>query len=207
MAVPRLLEAELAMRFPLLLVFTFLVLTIAAGSAGAWQHKGGMAGLFPARRAVWAGVFLAVVTGVVVAGILQALDPVLRDAIIVREDRQLWTSTFPSTPTECISRILWGAGFQTLFFTAAAMGFFARLIGRVWLAIVFTVCLHAIITVRKFGEAGLSEVTVPYTAIAMINGLVSCLLYARAGLPSAMTFSATTDLRHFLNLEIAQSWP
>ncbi len=207
MAVPRLFEADLPMRFPWLLLFTFATMTAAGGAAAAWQCRAGMAGLFPGRRRILAGMAWAAGIGIVMAAILQATDPLLREAILARDDERLWQTTFPATPREAVSRILWGAGAQTLFFTAAALGFFTRLTGRLWLAILFIVVLRVLVTVHKFADAGLTDVILPYATLAAANGLASCLLYARAGLPAAMTFSATVDLRHFLNLEIARSFP
>ncbi len=207
MAAPRLAEAELPMAFPWLLLFTFAAMTAVAGAAWAWQRKAGMAGMFPSRKAMITGMVWAAAAGAVIAGILQATDPLLREAILNRGDERLWQATFPSTAQESVSRMLWGAGVQTLFFTAAALGFFTRLVGGLRTAILFIVCLRALVTLHKFANAGLNEVILPYVALAVLNGTISCLLYARSGLPAAMTFSATVDLRHFLNIEIARSFP
>ncbi len=207
LAVPRLLEAELPMAFPGLLVFTFLATTAAGGVAWAWQRKAGMFGLFPDRRRMIVGAAWGAAAGIVVAGILQATDPLLRAAIAAVDDARVWQATFPATPAECLNRMLWGAGAQTLFFTAATLGFFGRLTGRLWLSILLIVALRAGITLHKFADAGLNDVLLPYVLLAAANGAVACLLCARAGLPAAMTFSATVDLRHFLNFETVRAFP
>ncbi len=184
MAVPHILEkgsdtGELAI---VLLFAVFPLMTVVAGSVTAWGRTGGMVGPFPAESRVRTGVFVAVGVGLLVSPLLFWLDSVLAVPL-------------PKSTLSCMALMLWVAGFETLFFRASTMSFMARVSGRQWPGIVCAVLLRMLVGVIQITEP-LSDWPSVIKLVTFGGGTAfGCILFARAGLPAAMAFSAVLVLR------------
>jgi hypothetical protein len=95
---------------------------------------------------------------------------------------------------------LWSAGFETVFFYAAAPSFIVRVTGRLWTAYVFSALLRMLVTLHQMANAGIAEAEHLFAAGSVVASFVTCLLFVRGGLPAAMVFTAVLNLRLLLRL-------
>jgi len=203
MALPRILEGGGPVISRVVAVFPAMIL--AAGAATAWGDTGGLCGVLPDRDRVRRMVLIAAVMGVVLLPLQFWVDAGLAEALIGSEDTAMLSLAFPGSVASCLSLILWGAGFETLFFKAATMSFVARVTRRQWAAVMCAVIFGMAVGWLKLDAAGVDLGPMGNVRLAAI-GLVSvlgCVLYARGGLPAAMVFVAVLDVRHLLRLALS----
>lgn len=203
LSIPRLVEVDLALPPPGLILFTFGVMTFASGAAMAWQHHGGMAGLFPGKRRTALGTGWAVIAGLVLLSAFFFIDPLLPRELAANAAYQRWGIVYPENEAEVISRILWSAGFQTMFFTAAAMAVFCRVTRNVWVSLLIVLCGRMLITAYRLTALELQAIIPPFLLITALFAIVSCLLFARYGLIPAAACAATIESRHFARLAMS----
>ena len=203
LSIPRILEADLGMPSPNLILVAFCALVLASGAAFAWQHEGGMAGMFPPARATLTGLAWAVTAG----GCLLALIWWAEVSLLVREAAEptgaRWEADPPEDAAAAFNRMLWGAGFQTLFFTAGAMGVLTKVTKNVWLAVILVAAARMVMALRQMAMAGHFD---QLGTVLFVTGLFAAtagLLFARAGLLPAMLLSIVVDLRHFGRLLVS----
>jgi hypothetical protein len=198
MAIPRILQTAQSLAF--YLPATFVSLMLVAGAVTAWGSRGGMVGPLPAWRRLLAGVGVAALLVLVWLPLATPMDALLRQALTASGKAGLIQLAYPNTPGGCWALLLWSAGFETLFFQGAAMAFVARITGRQDVAIIGAVALRVYVTHRKLTMEGLAPVPPVALYLSALSSLVACLLFARGGLPAAMTFAAGVSARHFLSL-------
>ncbi len=194
MSIPRLVQGNAP---HWLYVFAaFLCLTLVAGAATAWGETGGMAGLFPRDRRLGVGLVFAVLAGILV-GIIHsvALDPLLQEALVDSGNTDRLLLQFPNTIGKQVAIILWVAGFQALFFNAAAMSFLCRLTRRITIALPLAIAFRVFVSHLQLESLHLGAI-VPYYAMNGISCAVGCMLFARAGLIPASLFAAILASRH-----------
>lgn len=202
MAIPRILEGsdQLAM---IRILAVIPSMTIIAGAVTAWGARGGMLGPFPARGEVRRGIWSAIASGLLIAPFIlwqEAAGMGLGDSPTTLAERNL---PLPSTLTGCLALMLWSAGFETLFFRAGTMSFFARVTNRQWTGVVGAILISVAVRSAKMGEVGLDSVMVLRLVGIGIVTTVGCLLYARAGMLAAMVFAAVLDTRHIVRWLLA----
>lgn len=205
LSVPRLLEVDLPLPPLGLVVFTFGVTAFASGAALAWQHHAGMAGLFPGRRRTWLGAGWALIGGLVLLTAFFYIDPLLPRELAAKAAFHRWGVLYPQNEAEVISRMLWSAGFQTLFFTAAAMAVFSRVIKNVWAALLIVICLRMLITAYRLTMLDLGHIVPPFLLLTALFAIASCLLFVRYGLIPAAALAALIEARHFARLAMPES--
>ncbi|MFC1498161.1 hypothetical protein ACFLS1_06795 [Verrucomicrobiota bacterium] len=203
MSVPRIILAGVDLR--IYIPAAFAAMTFCAGAGTAWSHRAGMCGLFPARRKMLAGIGVAFILACIVTPVyLFCIDPIFQDALERTGSTSLLMLKYPATISGCLALALWSASFETMFFRVGAMSFFARLIPRQWIVLCLAVTLRVFVSVLQVADAGVVE-AVPFFVIgSAIVSAMSCVLFARAGLPAAMFFSAGINLRLFIALFLVQ---
>jgi len=194
MSVPRMLQGgmDLALYVPAALAG----MTLVSGAATAWSDRAGMHGLFPERRRLIAGLGVgSAAAGALALAYLFWPDPLFRSVIIGSGKPEVIALQYPATVGGVLALALWGAGFETTFFRAAAMSFFGRLTGRLWMTIALAVALRIFVTCKYLAGAGIVDHPGLFLAAAALTGTISSFLFARYGLPAPMLFSAVLALR------------
>ncbi|TFH18164.1 MAG: hypothetical protein E4H02_00855 [Lentisphaerales bacterium] len=199
MAVPRIMQGGPETRL-LRIAMIFPVATIIAGAVTAWGGAARMAGPFPERGRMLKGLWMAVLAGVLITPILLWTEGGIIRELRANDNQAALRLMYPAGVGACFALILWGAGFETLFFRASAISLLARVTGRQLVAVVGTVLFRVLVSAIQFSEAGLhSSAGLRLTGVALLS-VISCLFYVRAGLPATMMFAATLDARHLVRL-------
>ena len=195
MAVPRILQHPGGSA--ILLVVVVPVLTLVAGSATAWGACGGMSGVFPRGGATPAWLACAAVAGILFLPAVLWHDSVVAPVFRGGNPRAFLLA-FPQTTALALALVLWNAGFETLFFQASAMSFTARLTGSVTASVMACIALRLAVMALQLKLSGLAGLT-PFMAVfSTAETFVSCVFFARAGLPGAVVFNTVVAARHFL---------
>lgn len=198
MSVPRILVAGLNPAF--YIPAAFVGMTLVSGAATAWGGYAGMAGVWP-RRGLGRNLGFATLAGLALALVsFLLLDPVFSQAIAGGGDREFLELQYPVTVGGCAALVLWSAGFETVFFYAAASSFVVRISRRVWTAYVFSAALRLVVTLHQMAGAGITEAEHLFAAGSVVASFITCLLFVRGGLPAAMVFTAVLNLRLLLRL-------
>lgn len=180
----------------LYVAIAFLCLTLVAGAATAWGSCGGLVGLFPVGRRLAIGLGAALIGGLALFPVYtQWLDPWLKEALMHAGDADRLQLQFPDTLWKQVAVVLWIAGFQVLFFNAAAMSFFCRLTGRISVAIALAVALRVCVSYIQFASISMDN-TLPFHVVHGLTCAIACLLFARAGLLPTSLFAAVPAMRH-----------
>ena len=197
MGLPRLLEGGKHPGF--LAVALFVLGLFLAGSATAWGRRGGLKGLCPGRTDLMVALPLALVGALVLMPLmLGVFDPAIKARLAeVGADARLKLS-FPAGTGATLALMCWSAGFEVLFFQAAAMSTCVRLLPKTWFALVMAVALRLFVSYRQFvvDGAGADDLLL-YTAPLLV-ALTASLLYARGGWPAAGLFAFLLSARHLL---------
>lgn len=196
LSIPRFIEG--GMPLGLYVPASLATMTLVAGAATAWGRRAGMAGVWPEGRQVLRGLGVGALLGGVLTCFYAWSDPICRNAVAATGNRELLSLQFPSTASGSLALSLWSAGFGTLFFSAAAMSFLARLTARQWLAVLGAVAFRLFLIHHRLGSVGVTEALPLFMLRNAVASAVSCLLFARQGLPSAMAFSWVLELRHLV---------
>jgi hypothetical protein len=195
MAIPRILEGS--DRLALVRVLAVIPsMTIIAGAVTAWGKTAGMCGALPDRGTVRAGIWIALAAGLLVAPFLFWQDAgiaAMSDTPSSPFERNL---PLPATLTGCLALILWSAGFETLFFRAGAMSFFARVTNRQWTGVIGAILISLAVRSAKLGSVDTDGMMALRIVGMTVVTTVGCVLYARSGLVAAMVFAAVLDMRH-----------
>lgn len=224
MAIPRIIEGggDIISR----MVMIFPAMTLVAGAATAWGKYAGMPGLFPARETQARGLRVALVAGLAMAPLLLAFDsdlqaamaealrsrPVppgfnpMQAAMIKAWRARAVALAFPESVSGCLALALWSAGFETVFFRASTMAFLARVTRRQWIAVAGSVLIRGFVMLMMITLADVDFLLMVRLGGVMALSAVSCLLYARAGLPAAMLFAAILESRHLVRLFLERGW-
>lgn len=196
MSVPRILLSHADAK--LLIPSAFLSLVLIAGAATAWGRCGGLPGLLPPRAQIVSGLAAALVLALVLAPLAYfGLDPAMR-AAMTAGDSPLLRMEYPEGPIETLSLILWVAGFQLVFFVAASMSFFARLLHSRWAALAGAVIVRALVAHLQVRHGHIPTGTWMFIVDTAATTALSCWLFARAGLLPPVAFAILVNLRLFL---------
>ncbi len=194
MAVPRIVIGGLD-RFAAIAV-AFMAMTLIVHFALTWQRSAGMAGMFPARRVCLAGIAVAALLGSLLLLIrLVWLDPVYKYALTRGGEEAIFVLRYPDTAAGALALVLWATGFETVFFLAGAVSFFARLTRRSWAAVVGAVAVRMLVTWLQLSLSAAPETTPLFMVGVAAATAIGALIYMRAGLPAAMVFSAIVSAR------------
>ena len=159
-----------------------------------------MPGPFPERGRMLKGMWIAVLVALLIAPVLFWTEGGIISELKANDNQAALKLMYPASIGGCLALMLWGAGFETLFFRAATMSFLARISGRQWIAVFGAVIFRVWVSSVKYGDVGLeSSVGLRLAGVALLS-TVSCLFYVRAGLPATMMFAATLDARHLVRL-------
>ena len=126
---PRFREADVDA--PLYALVAMVLMTLSAGAVTAWGGQGGMVGAFPGRRRLLLGLAAGAGLALLMLPLrLFIVDPIVHPIIVATGNTRLLRLTYPGSHAGRMAVMLWSAGFETLFFTATAMAFAARLSQR-----------------------------------------------------------------------------
>lgn len=198
MSVPRLIQGGLPLG--LYVPATLVGMMLVSGAATAWSDRGGMCGIFPARRRMLVGVGIAVLVSAMATPVVHLwVDPSVRKALLATGNAQVMALRYPATVGGCLAVILWSASFETLFFQAATVSFFARLTSRQSIAIVLAVALRLCVSLHQMTELGVVDAVPLMLVSTAVMATVACILFARTGLIATMVLGAGLDLHLFLS--------
>lgn len=194
MAVPRIMVGRLDMVASV--AVAFMAMTLIAHSAWIWEHSAGMAGMFPERGRCLVGLAVAALLGALLLLIrLVYLDPVYEFALTRGGQDATFVLRYPDTMFGAVALVLWVAGFETMFFLAGVVAFFARLSRRQWVAIAGATGVRLLVTGLQLSQSGTNDATPLFVVGIMVTTALGALIYVRAGLPAAMLFSAIVSAR------------
>lgn len=197
MSVPRIIQTGVDLW--IYLPVAWGAMTLCAAAATAWSARGGMCGLFPHRRRMLAGAGIAVILTCAITPIYSfLLDPIFRQTIASAGGEKMLMLRYPVTLSGCFAVTLWSAGFETIFFRAAAISFFVRLTDRQWIAVAAAVALRMFVFSKQLSEAGIVDAMPLFVICTLITSIISCALFVRTGLPGAMVFSAGLNIHLFI---------
>ena len=63
-----------------------------------------------------------------------------------------------------------------------------------------------VVSIARMGELETGLTILPRVGLSAVVIVTGCILFARAGLPAAMTFAAVLDARHLLRLVSSDSF-
>lgn len=195
---PRVLEGGLPVGPSFAGMLTGMILL--AGMATAWGHRAGLPGLWPPKaiQVRWAG--LSVLLGFALFPIGLAFDPLHRSILAQTGSTEMLALACPRSGHAILALMLWSAGFETLFFCAAPMAFTARLTGSRAVAIGAPALFHLLVGIYQFNMAGVTKDAWILLLGIVVVRFITCILYARGGLPAAALLGFVLEARHFLAL-------
>ncbi|MDH3976564.1 MAG: hypothetical protein OEV42_20055 [Deltaproteobacteria bacterium] len=168
---------------------TFFLLTLLAATVTAWSHCGGMKGAFPPAREIIRGLLLSFVLLILLFPLkVFWFNPFFYSAIAETGNTQELRLIFPETFMPAIALTLWVVGFETLFFQAAAMSFFAKLTKQPGAAILLSTLLRFYVTWLRLVDMGVKNGEALIISHALLMNIISCLLFMRYGLLPPMFF-------------------
>ena len=182
---------------PLLLFvpILFLCMMYIVGAITAWGHCAGMRGVLTDRRTLLLGAGIAAALALLALPVqVFWLDPLRRIIIPVGVQEM----AFPSTLGGRMSLLLWCAGVQTMFFSAAPMAVAARLTRRRDIAFAACLLVRAYVAYRITSSWGVTGGISLLIGLAVVNTAVTCALFARFGLVPACVFNACLELHVFI---------
>ena len=184
-SVPRILSSGV-MPFQFV-ISAFAGLTLVAAMATAWSRSAGMKGLFPTTDVILRGLLLAAMLLIILFPIkILWFNPLLYAAVEQTGNETALRLLFPDNFISGVALMLWVMSFEVLFFKAAAMSFFARLTNSLSAALILSAMLRVFVTSLKIGEIGVgADLLLIFSHAAIIN-VLSCLMFARYGLPAPM---------------------
>lgn len=172
-------------------ISAFAGLTLVAAMATAWGKSAGMRGLLPPHNVVLRGLKFAAIFLIVLLPIkVLWFNPLLYAAVEQRGNEVALRLLFPDSLASGVSLMLWVMSFEVLFFKAAAMSFFARLTKSLSAALILSAMLRVFVTWLKISEIGVEDGLLLILSHAAIINALSCLMFARYGLPAPMLFAA-----------------
>jgi len=199
LSVPRIVQGALPL--DLYIPAALIGMILVAGAATAWSREAGMAGLFPHWRLMVTGVGIAVMISLLAVPIQHAwIDPRTKTALAATGNAHLMALRYPGTMGGCVTVMLWSASFETVFFYAATLSFFARLTNRLWVAVALTVALRLFVSMQQMSGTGVFDAIVLMLVATGVVATAACLLFAGTGLIPTMMLAAGLDLHLFLNL-------
>ena len=168
-------------------ISAFAGLTLLAAMATAWSKSAGMNGLFPPRIVVLRGLLLAAILLIILFPIkVLWFNPLLYTAVEQTGNETALKLLFPDRFISGVALMLWVMSFEVLFFKAAAMSFFARLTNQISAALILSTMLRVFVTWLMISNTGVETgLFLILSHAAFINAL-SCLMFARYGLPAPM---------------------
>ena len=168
-------------------ISAFAGLTLVAAMATAWGKSAGMSGLFPPRIVLLRGLLLASILLIILFPIkVFWFNPLLYTAIEQTGNETALRLLFPDTFISGVTLMLWVMSFEVLFFKAAAMSFFARLTNSISAALILSAMLRVFVTWLKINEIEVEAGLFLILSHAALINLLSCLMFARYGLPAPM---------------------
>jgi hypothetical protein len=172
-------------------------LVLLAGAATAWGRCGGMLGLFPRGRRRLIGLSTGLAAGLLIVPLYTMwLDPWLSEALRHAGDADRLQLEFPDAPWKKVAIVLWAAGFQVLFFNAAAMSFLCRLTNNVPVALILAIVFRLFVSHLQFEDVPIDG-TLAFALTHALVCAIGCILFARTGLMPVALFAAVLASRHF----------
>jgi hypothetical protein len=187
MSAPRIIMSG----FPLSYVLAAYAGLIAfGGMATAWSRYAGMQGLLPPLKRTLTGLAVTLALLVVLMPIqIHFFNPMFHASISLTGNAEALSLLYPQTLGAGIALALWSMSFETLFFRAAVMSFFAKLTKRITLTLLFAVGIRLLVGYLKLGEIGIADGGFVILIFVAIISLISCTIFALYGLPAAMLLS------------------
>ncbi len=174
---------------PYFILFTLLWLVMLAAAVTAWGRCAGMAAYFPSGKRVVKGLLWALLLVVLSFPVkVYWFNPLLLGALEMTGNEKAVGLVFPATLISGAELTLWVMSFEVLFFQAATLSFFAKLLKSFYPALFFTAIFRALVTLLKLRELGVESGEAVILFHAIIVNVVSCLLFSRFGLPASMLF-------------------
>ena len=167
----------------------FALLTLVAAAVTAWGQCEGMKGAFPQGKTMLYGLVPAFILLILLSPLkLFWLNPLFYSALQETGNVGALRLGFPESVTTGIALTLWTMSFETFFFQAAAMSFFAKLTKHIAAALVLSAMLRFFVTWLRIEGIGIESGQVEILSNAVLMNLLSCLLFMRYGLPAPMLF-------------------
>lgn len=167
-----------------------VAMTLVCGAATAWERKGGLAGLFPDRPVVFKGLAAAILLGVIGLVVYYAwLDKLIFETMKEKLDVVTLQLRYPRTLAGGIALMLWTASFETMFFYAATISFWARIFNNAYAAMAMAVIGRLFVMYIQITGIGLNDSLHIFMLGGAFSAIVSAVLYARSGLLSTMVFN------------------
>jgi hypothetical protein len=177
--------------FPLSYVWAaYAALISFGGMATAWSRYAGMQGLMPPLKRTLTGLAVALGLLLIMMPIqIHFFNPMFSAHIAATGNDAALNLLYPRTVGEGIALTLWSMSFETLFFRAAIMSFFAKLTNRIMLTLLFAVGIRLLVGYLKLGEIGIADGGFVVLIFVAIVSLISCTIFALYGLPAVMLLS------------------
>lgn len=174
---------------PFYVIPTFFIMILLSATVTAWSRSAGMKGAFPPAREIVKGLLIAfLLLGLLFPPKYFWFNPFFHSAIAATGNMQALRLVFPETLISAIALTLWVMGFETLFFQAAAMSFFARLTNHTWAVLLLSTLLRFYVTLLRIHDIGIKNGTEVILSHAILMNILSCLLFMRYGLLPPMLF-------------------
>lgn len=198
LSVPR-IAARMPDRLLLFTAAAFVSLILACGAATAWERRGGLAGLYPSPGVVVRGIIAALILGIAsIAAHRLWFDDKLFCIIKDHLPLQVLERYFPRTVAGQAALVLWTASFEATFFYAATVTFWTRILNNATAGIVATVIGRMFIGYLLVAGMGLREYAGVFIVVLFFSGIVSSILFARAGLIAVMIYNGVSACHLFL---------
>ena len=187
LSAPRILTSDIySLRH---VIYAFAALTLLSATVTAWGKSAGMKGLFPSAQEALQGLKLAALIVILFFPIkVLWFNPALYAAVESTGNAGALILLFPETLFAGIALTLWVMSFETLFFQAAAISFFGRLSRHFLAALILSTLFRGYVSWLKLGNIGVETAQFLILSHALIINVISCILFARYGLPASMLF-------------------
>lgn len=187
LASPRIFSSGLYSPFHV--IPTFFVMILMTATVTAWSRCAGMKGAFPPAREIVKGLLVVIILLILLfPPKFFWFNPFFHTAISETGNTKALTLIFPETIIPAVALTLWVMVFETLFFQAAAMSFFAKLTKKIWLALLLSSILRLLVTWLRLSDIGIINGEAIILSHAVLMNIISCLLFIRFGLLPPMLF-------------------
>jgi hypothetical protein len=150
-----------------------------------------MCGVFPGRRRTLTGMALAALLSLMMLPIyIVWIDPLLLPAIKTTGDANMLAMRYPTTVSAQLALFMWSASFEVMLFQGGVMSVVSRITGRQWIAVLAAVGVRTFVTSEQLSPLHLVHASTFLLSSSALITTVSCMLFARFGLPASMTFSS-----------------
>ena len=174
---------------PFYVIPTFFVMILMTATVTAWSRCAGMKGAFPPAKEIVKGLLIVIALLILLfPPKFFWFNPFFYSAILETGNTEALKLIFPEKIIPAVALTLWVMGFETLFFQAAAMSFFAKLTKHMWSALLLSTLLRFSVTWLRLVDIGIKNGEAIILSHAVLMNIISCLLFMRFGLLPPMLF-------------------